>query len=156
LKSIAAAAAPTELSDTGAAPSREDAARAFDEAVLERLVALNAERAAEEKRGLVRWLRPEFQNPQGGHAPDQVEIDDAAQAPAATAAKKQPWPKDLPDQVRAVADALAAAGAPLDEAALAAAFSARGRWRERLPTILDTLVAIGRARRDGAGRYSTV
>jgi hypothetical protein len=32
-----------------------------DEQILERLVALNAERAKEEKRGLVRWLRPEFQ-----------------------------------------------------------------------------------------------
>ncbi|TWI07295.1 hypothetical protein [Aerolutibacter ruishenii] len=31
---------------------------------IERLVARNAERAAEEARGLVRWLRPEFQNPQ--------------------------------------------------------------------------------------------
>src|SRR5690606_21265716 len=36
-----------------------------DEQILERLVALNAERAAEEARGLVRWLRPEFQNPAG-------------------------------------------------------------------------------------------
>ena len=36
-----------------------------DEEILERLVALNAERAAEEARGLVRWLRPEFQNPSG-------------------------------------------------------------------------------------------
>ena len=34
-----------------------------DEQILERLVALNAERAAEEKRGLIRWLRPEFQEP---------------------------------------------------------------------------------------------
>ena len=34
-----------------------------DEEILERLVALNAERAAEEQRGLIRWLRPEFQNP---------------------------------------------------------------------------------------------
>ena len=32
-----------------------------DEQILERLVALNAERAEEEKRGLVRWLRPEYQ-----------------------------------------------------------------------------------------------
>ncbi|WP_413889175.1 hypothetical protein [Candidatus Aalborgicola defluviihabitans] len=31
--------------------------------LLIRLVALNARRAAEEKTGLVRWLRPEFQNP---------------------------------------------------------------------------------------------
>jgi hypothetical protein len=32
-----------------------------DDEILERLVALNRERAAEEKRGLIRWLRPEFQ-----------------------------------------------------------------------------------------------
>jgi hypothetical protein len=32
-----------------------------DDEILERLVALNHERAAEEKRGLIRWLRPEFQ-----------------------------------------------------------------------------------------------
>ena len=30
-----------------------------------RLVALNHERAEEERRGIVRWLRPEFQNPSG-------------------------------------------------------------------------------------------
>src|SRR5205814_10315979 len=32
-----------------------------DDAILERLVALNHERAEEEKRGIVRWLRPEVQ-----------------------------------------------------------------------------------------------
>jgi hypothetical protein len=30
--------------------------------ILTRLVALNAERAAEEAKGQVRWLRPEYQN----------------------------------------------------------------------------------------------
>jgi len=39
-----------------------------DEEILERLVALNAERAAEEQRGLIRWIRPEFQNPAAGQA----------------------------------------------------------------------------------------
>jgi hypothetical protein len=34
-----------------------------DEEILERLVELNAVRAAEERAGLVRWLRPEFQKP---------------------------------------------------------------------------------------------
>ena len=33
-----------------------------DEEILERLVALNAERAAEGARGQIRWLRPDFQN----------------------------------------------------------------------------------------------
>src|SRR5436305_844237 len=36
-----------------------------EEEILEKLVALNKERAAEEARGLIRWLRPEYQNPQG-------------------------------------------------------------------------------------------
>ena len=34
-----------------------------DEQILERLVALNAERAAEEAAGHVRWLRPDYQIP---------------------------------------------------------------------------------------------
>ena len=34
-----------------------------DAEILNRLVALNAERAAEEKGGLIRWLRPDSQNP---------------------------------------------------------------------------------------------
>jgi len=37
---------------------------AFAEALLERLVALNAERAREEAAGHIRWLRPAFQKPQ--------------------------------------------------------------------------------------------
>jgi len=36
--------------------------------ILERLVALNAERAKEEASGLVRWLRPDYQNPEGAQA----------------------------------------------------------------------------------------
>jgi hypothetical protein len=36
-----------------------------DDQILQRLVALNVERAEEEKRGLIRWLRREFQNPAG-------------------------------------------------------------------------------------------
>lgn len=35
-----------------------------NDALLAHLPALNAQRAAEEKTGPVRWLRPEFQNPQ--------------------------------------------------------------------------------------------
>ncbi len=37
-----------------------------DEEILERLVALNHERATEEAAGKIRWLRPEFQCPQTG------------------------------------------------------------------------------------------
>ena len=39
-----------------------------EEQILERLVALNAERAAEEARGIIRWLQPEY--PAAGGAAD--------------------------------------------------------------------------------------
>ncbi len=145
--------------------TREEAKRAFDEAVLERLVALNAERAAEEARGHVRWLRPEFQNPaaagltpeQAGLVPDPAdagegdESDDAAAAPVA-AARPAPWPKDAVEQVRAVADVLASSPVPLDAEGVAARFTARGPWKKRLPQLLAMLVALGRAREQD-GRF---
>jgi len=144
---------------------REDAKRAFDEAVLERLVALNAERAAEEARGLVRWLRPEFQNPADRTAPSQTALDatapeseetsDAdAETPATPSAaiKPVPWPKDTIDQIRAVADVLAASPVALSVDDIAERFSARGPWKKRLPKLLDMLVALGRAQEQD-GRY---
>jgi SAM-dependent methyltransferase len=152
-----------------------------EEELLTRLVALNAERAAEEARGVVRWLRPEFQNPATGTAPatqDALALPDSdaddtappkavrkarrkprgastpgpAGAPATppTTAARQPWPKTAPEQARAVADVLAAARRPLSLDDIATRFTARGRWRDRLPQLLDTLAALGRARRDGA------
>ncbi|MGH6801232.1 MAG: class I SAM-dependent DNA methyltransferase, partial [Methylocella sp.] len=44
-----------------------------DDEILEKLVTLNAERAEEEKRGLVRWLRPEYQRARAGVAPEPAK-----------------------------------------------------------------------------------
>ena len=131
--------------------SHEEAKRPFGEAILERLVALNTERAAEEARGLVRWLRPEFQHPAAQVAPGQGELSDACEDGCAAdpgtpiASKPLPWPKDAVAQVRAVADALCASPAPLPLDDLAARFAARGPWKKRLPRLLDMLVALGHA-----------
>jgi len=82
-------------SDLGAVPwSNETARAAWTETLLERLVALNAQRAAEEAAGTVRWLRPEFQDPvrraaavaAAAQAADQMA---EAGAPAATAVPQQ-------------------------------------------------------------------
>ncbi len=146
----------------GEGQSREEAKRAFDEAILERLVALNAERAAEEARGLVRWLRPEFQNAGATARPEQTEIDtgaddgdstDTATAAVTVPAKPAPWPKDTIEQVRAVADLMAASATPLSIDDIAARFSGRGPWKKRLPPLLAMLVALGRAHQDGT-RFS--
>ena len=126
-----------------------------DEEILRRLVDLNRVRAAEEARGLVRWLRPEFQAPEGDPARQAtlLPVEDEAPAVVAPAAKgkKAPWPKSLPDQVQAVRDALAAHPAGLTPESLAKSF-ARGRF-DRAAELLETLAALGQARRLEDGRY---
>jgi hypothetical protein len=93
-----------------------------DEEILEKLVALNAERAAEEARGMVRWLRPEFQNPGGKIADQQKELDlpaDKVQKPKAAKVAKQPWPKDQSDRFMSLLTLFKQSDVPLgpDEAA---------------------------------------
>ncbi len=127
-------------------PDKPAAQAAAEEELLARLVKLNAERAAEEARGLVRWLRPEFQRgAAAGPAPDQPEIE-LGDTAAARPAGKAPWPKDGPAQAKAIADLLAASPAALSRDDIAASFTARGRWRERLDPLLDMLVVLGKAR----------
>lgn len=123
------------------------------DALLVRLVDLNASRAADEVDGKVRWLRPEFQQAEIGkqtvleETADQENETNAAEVRSIKASLVQrPWPTGLTEQIKAVAEVLACAGRSLDLEALAGHFSGRGRWRERLPTLLDTLVALGRAR----------
>ncbi|WP_171189224.1 class I SAM-dependent DNA methyltransferase, partial [Alienimonas chondri] len=68
-----------------------------DEEILTRLVALNAERAAEEARGQIRYLRPEFQDPDGAaaraaEAKRQRSLTGEAPAPPPPAAAVRKWP----------------------------------------------------------------
>lgn len=115
-----------------------------DEQILERLVALNAERAAEERRGLIRWLRPEFQNPSGAKPATQADLDTTDEpdeaAPAAVAAAAA-WPKKLPEQIAAVRDLVAKAAAEWTVAAVAAAF--KGAKKADVEDVLDSLAALG-------------
>jgi hypothetical protein len=66
--------------------------------------------------------------------------------PTDTPLAKLPWPASLPEQVAAVARVLVASPIPLSEAAIAARFSGKGAWKKRLLPLLETLVALGRAR----------
>ena len=149
------------------APLLADAAQkeAASETLLVRLVALNAERAAEEAKGQIRWLRPEYQHPAGKPAnagaanalaeeadQDAATGDDTTKVASSGATPRDPWPASLPEQVAAVARVLAASSAPLTLADLAARFTGKGPWKKRLPQIIDTLEALGRARRDVEGR----
>ncbi|MDP2821835.1 MAG: hypothetical protein Q8O52_04020 [Sulfuritalea sp.] len=131
--------------------------------LLERLVALNTQRRAEEAQGHIRWLRPEFQNPNAQAAlvgATLVASGGIAGKPAPTeaggigaAAAPLPWPPTLPEQLAAVARILADSSTAQTEAHLAANFTGKGRWKSRLPDILAALEALDRTRRLDDGQW---
>lgn len=117
-----------------------------DDEILERLVALNAERAEEEKHGIIRWLRPEFQNPEGIVAATQTKIAIAAAERKAKEAKKEKpeWPKELPCQIAAVRDLVTTAASNGEGwTADSAAKAFKGARRKDVESILDSLAALG-------------
>ena len=131
----------------------------LDAEILTRLVTLNAERAAEEKRGIIHWLRPEYQTrnqkaegrkqkelslPEGKAKP---KAKAKARADARPTGRKTEWPKSLAERVKAVETALHASGAPTTSAELAKQFK-RAKPAD-VAEILETLVTVGRAHRKG-------
>ena len=121
-----------------------------DETILTRLVALNKERGAEEAGGLIRYLRPEFQDP-GYRAPVSATLDlgEAATLPVSNVI---PWPLSLPDQVGAVQAILASATQPLGPNDIARNF--KGKRAATVRPVLDALASLGMARRLNDGRYA--
>ena len=118
-------------------------AEALEQNILSRLVALNHERAAEEKRGLIRWLRPDFQA-SGTATAQQVDIglgDDTTTPDTATPIILD-WPTELPAQVVAIRKLLPTVGQ--DAEILAACFGRKSKKRvDQVAAILDTLKTLG-------------
>jgi hypothetical protein len=95
-----------------------------DDEILARLVALNAERAAEEAAGVVRWLRPEYQMPGGTLPQRQVaggKLQVVREGGVAYVARLA-WPERLAEQAQVVRDALAGFDGPATAEQVAAAF----------------------------------
>ena len=128
---------------------------AAEEELLVRLVALNQQRATEEKMGVVHWLRPEFQRPRL-YAKVKGEMQVEADLGEAAVVEDAKWPADGLDQIRSVRDLLARTGSPVSVPALSAAFGGRNtpKRRQRVEQVLDILVSTGAVRRDeGTGGY---
>jgi hypothetical protein len=118
-----------------------------DEEILERLVELNRVRAAEERNGLVRWLRPDYQHPTGvSQTALAMEAKDDAKVAAAVRARA-PFPKGLAEQARVVRQMLEAQKGTITAAQLAKQF-ARAPVA-RVEELLETLVSLGQARAIG-------
>jgi SAM-dependent methyltransferase len=113
-----------------------------DAAIVARLVALNAERAAEERGGTVRWLRPDYQLARTGVAvlprreAEQIEADWAA-APG-----KPPFPLTAIGQTAAVLEALRG-GEALTATAIARRFAQGRRIERRVTATLEALARLG-------------
>jgi hypothetical protein len=111
----------------------------------------NNERLAQIPQGLQADLALE-------NAPTSASISTLTTAPnntanainATRAVSPQPWPADLPAQVKAVAHVLQSAPQALSLPEIEAHFKGRGPWKNSLPRILETLEALGKAQTHGA------
>lgn len=126
---------------------------AAEDELLSRLVALNAERRAEEARGQVRWLRPAYQLPRLGHrvpgAEEQGKLD-VGLPPGLP--EPRPWPEEPRAQFGAVRELLDASDAPLSPEDVARAFKGRltPTRRRRVGEVLTILADLRFARRDSS------
>lgn len=136
--------------DTAVADAYGWRADLSDDDILHRLVDLNRERAAEEARGHIHYLRPDYQNPAGHVAQDKGEQGALDIGPKETTAK-EPWPKSMPEQIAAVRATLTDMGDATPEQ-IARRF-ARGR-ATRVQPLLESLAALGHARLVEGGRFA--
>jgi len=134
-------------------PEKPEEQQEAEEELLQRLVDLNHQRAAEEAQGKIRWLRPDYQAPE--ESPEQGKLDTGdkqqpAQAAATAASSKKPtWPKTLQAQIRAVREQLESA--PMDAATLAGQF--KRKPEKAVTQVLDALTELGMIRTDENGAY---
>jgi hypothetical protein len=121
-----------------------------DAELLSRLVALNHLRAAEEKAGTVRYLRPSYQAP--GQQQMLVTLSTDKKAVTPEARIPQAWPAALADQMQAVRGIVQQASIPLTTSQVTAYFI---RTRpERVRPLLDTLTALALVRPTPEGAYA--
>lgn len=141
-------------------PHKTEAQERAEEELLSRLVTLNQERAAEEKKGIVRWLRPDYQIPKLGMKAPKAEGEyvGTLDIEMPVTSERPKWPSDGLEQFRLVRDLLSKAPAPTPPDALASVLDGKNtaKRRDRVAEVLETLVATGLARTgdyEGQRRY---
>ncbi len=120
--------------------------------ILAGLVALNRARRAEEARGTVRWLRPEYQTPRLGRPNDKLDLAGGDLRPERIETTRRPFPAGDVAQTAEIMAALAAAPAGIAVADLVLRFEGRG-LRPKIDAVLAGLVRLGVVRTAGRGVY---
>jgi hypothetical protein len=129
----------------------------FQNDLLARLVALNRERTQEEARGVVQWLRPEYQVPRFGSPKEKAELDLGGVAPGqeveASAVAKPAFPTDDDvAQTAAVMAVLAASQVALGAEAIATSFRQGRRNLAKVNAVLAALARMGFVRTSDGGQ----
>ena len=106
-----------------------------DAEILHNVVALNAQRAAEERLGTVRWLRADYQS--------QATMKKSVAKETAVAAMQMelPWPDEFHQQVASIRDLLTAQASPFTANDIAAIYP--GATPRTVIPALKTLEALG-------------
>jgi methylase of polypeptide subunit release factors len=122
-----------------------------NEEILARLVALHDERVREEQRGLVRWLRPDYQKSRFGQdLPETAAgLDISPATPVTVAPVPSPWSEGAPQQLAALQAAIS--GAPSTLSTLRERFPAAKR--SELMQHLEALTVLGLIREADDGVY---
>jgi hypothetical protein len=115
--------------------------------ILDRLVKLNAQRAEEERNGLIRWLRPDYQAPT--QTANQTAIDgiDTTDETAIAPPEQQKWPTQFKDQLAIVRDLLRTQGSEWTETQISAQFKGKKKTGA-IGQVLDILESLGLVRHD--------
>ena len=122
-----------------------------DEQLLERLVALNKERAGEESRGEVRWLRPDYQIARFGTATQKQERG-GFDLVAPEAKGKPSFPADERRRTSAIYAMLAGAAGPLTAAEIAQRFKQGKKVERDIALTLRAYVRYGDVTSPDGGR----
>ncbi len=121
--------------------------------MLAALAGLNRMREVEEARGVIRWLRPDFQSPRHGAPARAVDLPQGLTPAPAIAVRRPPFPTDRYEQPLAIQASLARDGGPVESRELARRFSGGARLAPRISRVLTTLHRYGHVERLDDGRW---
>lgn len=127
-----------------------------EQEILERLVTLNKQRAAEEANGLIRWLRPEYQNPQGTQ---QTGLNIATtEITTVVATELSEWPKNLAEQAQAVQRMIQQFRHPISAVDINIQFkkatkAASASREQQIRHLLETISTLGLLRKTAEGLF---
>ena len=132
-------------------PEKSEAQTDAEEELLKRLVALNHERSTEEAKGKVRWLRPEYQDPNyQAHSLQKNSQVIADIAIKQEKIKEKPrtkltWPKDMLKQIVAIKEALGSGTQTVES--ISSLYKSPKTTKPKIQSALDSLVALGIAQK---------